>query len=190
MYAYTTNIIPTGFTNTWTISIWAKYKDNTIAFGYSNGNRLSLYESNGCFYLGYNTNFVPFVGSTTHGLLDESNNRLVDESGNTLTNLDTPSGTSYLNAWHNYVVTGNGTTNVLYIDGTRIGSTGTYVSLTGTSLIISGNDNVNASYRMTNPISDFRLYSTVLTASQISDLYSVAASLASNGTLLSSGMNE
>lgn len=76
MYAITTGITPTAFKDSYTISIWAKYKDNSIAYGYSNGNRLSLYEVNGCFYIGMNNNFVPFIASTSSSLVDEGSNKL------------------------------------------------------------------------------------------------------------------
>lgn len=94
-----------------------------------------------------------------------------------------------MNDWHHYVITGNGSKNNFYIDGELVGSSGTYVVLTGTTLIINGYD-TSTLYKIGNPISDFRLYSTVLSQDEIVDLYSTEVSLASNGTLLSSGINE
>lgn len=155
----------TGYANSYTFSYWAKISnmDAKMAFGFGNGNRLNLFPTNSIFC--WNTG-------------DSANNPFQNNGTNV-------SFTSYNNNWHHYAITGDGTTSTLYIDGLKVGTAKTYRPITGTLLIISGWDN-GTSYRWTGGnISDFRLYSTCLSADDIKALYNVSASIDKSGALMS-----
>lgn len=145
------------FANSFTITWWSKIADmNTkMAWGFSDGNRLNLYP-----YSHFNCN----TG-------DGANNPYKDSSGNAV------SFTPYNGDWHHYAMVGNGTDNKLYIDGEYKGKALTYRGITGTQIQISGWDAGN-NYKWTDgDISDFRLYTTALSDSDIKELYEVRNSI-------------
>ena len=155
----TSTIDASGFANSYTFSWWGKYTNYSshMMWGYSNGNRLNLYMSSGNFY--WNTgdgNNNPFsVSAATYG------------DGN----------------WHHFAITGDGTTAKLYIDGIFKANASTYKGITGTSLVFNGWA-TSADYNFNGSLSDFRLYSTPLSADDIKELYQTSASIADNGSIL------
>ena len=157
----------TGFKDSYTISYWAKIANmnGSMAWGFGNGNRLNIFPADGVFHL--NTG---------------------DGYENPIKNGDTSvSFSPYNNAWHHYALTGDGTTANLYIDGSLVGTALKYRSITGTQLYISG-WNTNSEYKWSGgQISDFRIYATALSATDIKELYNAPFAVSNNGVLLIQG---
>ncbi len=150
-----------GCANSYTISYWGKIDDmnGRMAFGFANGNMLNLYPAG---YFCWNTG-------------DGGSNQFKDSSGNSI--LLTP----YNEAWHHYTITGDGATSTLYIDGEKAGIATKYRPITGTHFYISGWSS-STDYKWTNGnLSDFRLYATCLSASDVKALHEVSASVGDNG---------
>lgn len=158
-------LVTSGFANSYTFSWWGKYSNYSghMMWGFSNGNRLNLYMSGGNFY--WNTgdgNSNPFgVSASTYA----DNN------------------------WHHFAVTGDGTTTKLYIDGVFKANAKTYKGITGTTIYMNGWDS-GTSYNFNGQLSDFRLYTTCLSADDVLVLYNVGARVAKNGALLGYEMKE
>ena len=157
-------INPTGFTNSWTFAMWVKANDpdSFMTWGTSNGNRLNLFITSS--YVANNTGDSgenPFQKNGTNISPSLINN----------------------NIWHHIVVTGNGSTNILYIDGNEAARAKTYKPLTGTQYFISGWDTSNTSYRINGSVSDFRLYATALSANDVKSLYQNCATIGPDGTI-------
>lgn len=150
----------TGFTNSFSISWWGKapnYSD-LMYWGFSNGNRLNYYSGLYC-----NTG-------------DESSNPYYKP--NTTTTIDVPS----VNVWHHFVMVGDGSTNKLYMDGELYGVAKTYKGITGSSIVINGWDS-STNYKTNGYISDFRIYSTALSAEDVKELYNTSASIDKSGNI-------
>ena len=138
--------ILSGYANSYTFSWWGKYSSTAtkMMWGYQNGNRLNLYLNSSKFF--WNTG-------------DSNNNPF-----------GSISSADYLNSWHHFVVTGDGTTTKLYIDGQFKANATTYKAITGSDLILNGWNTAN-DYNFNGPLSDFRLYATALSATDILELY-------------------
>jgi len=161
-YVQVPNLYPSGYTNTYTISCWANYGTTGMLFGHQNGNRLNLWMNNNNMY--WNTG-------------DSYNN---------------PFGVdcrTYAGAWHHFVVTGDGTTTKLYIDGEFKANATTFRPLTGTTLILNGWDTSNA-YDFNGSMSDFRLYATTFTADDVAELYRLSGHINKDGSLHVYEVNE
>lgn len=161
------NLFTKGYKDSWTIAYWAKTSvpDGRMAWSF-NGNNLNVIGS--ASVLCMNTG-------------DSGENPFQLNGVNT----PTPNGN-----WHHYAITGDGTQNILYLDGVKAGIAKTYRPITGDTLKISGwakNSDDNDIYLWNGNISDFRLYTTALSEVDVKDLYSVSASITSNGALLVSG---
>lgn len=159
----TTPLITSGYSNSYTFSYWTKISNMSgrMVWGFGNGNRLNVYPTSAGFC--WNTG-------------DGGSNPFQNNG----TNIDF---TPYNGAWHHYAITGDGTTTTLYIDGEKKGTAKTYKAITGTQLYISGWD-TGTSYKWTNGnISDFRIYATCLSESDIKQLYCVPASINKTGIL-------
>ena len=157
-YIKTDNLITTGFENSYSFSWWAKVPNyNNMHWGFANGIRL-----NG-MYTGklWNTG-------------DSSNNPIYQPG--TTTQITVPSA----NIWHHFVMTGDGISCKLYVDGKHYGTAKTYKKISGTTLIINGWD-TGTSYSGQMYISDFRIYCTALSADDIKALYEDSASIDKNG---------
>ena len=164
--AYCTTFNPTGYTNSYSIAFWAVYTNNGMAFAHANGNRLNLWFNSGKIL--WNTG-------------DSANNPF-QNNGTDISN------TPYRDSWHHYVITADGTSNKLYIDGEYVGTAKTFRPLTGTTLVLSGwTTDTSTSYRLNSSISDFRLYSTTLSEDDIKELYNTPISIAKNGSILTQG---
>ncbi len=155
------NFPTSGFGNSYSFAWWGKRNSNSPMFwGFGDGIRL-----NG-MYLGYLWN----TG-------DSANNPLYEIG--TTTRVTVPS----LNTWHHYVMTGNGTKCYVYLDGELWAEAKTYKAINGTSIWINGWNN-NAEYVSNNTdISDFRIYATALSASDVKSLYQNGATIDANGTI-------
>lgn len=158
----------TGMANSYTFSWWQYYNGGgTMPWGFSNGNRLNFYHcSPVCWNTGDGANNPFKNGSTT---LPPANLQ---------------------NAWHHIAVTGDGTTTKLYIDGEYFGNATTYRPITGTQIWISGWDSGTSYTFSGGKLSDFRIYATCLSASDIQQLYNTPISLANNGTLFANELTE
>ena len=97
---------------------------------------------------------------------------------NTTTTISAPS----VNTWHHFVMVGDGSSNKLYMDGELYGVAKTYKGITGNTIVINGWDS-DTSYKTNGYISDFRIYSTALSASDIKELYNISASVDKNGNM-------
>ena len=164
-YTYTT--IPLGsFADNYTFAAWINNPktNESIMFGYADGNRLN-------FEFWNNTDIL----WNTHD--------------GTAAKFGSLNPTNYKNVWHHYVITGDGTTVKLYIDGEFAANCAKYKSITGTQLYFNGHDSTT-SYRYNGSMSDFRMYATCLDATSIKELYNTSASLTNNGRLLSYSFNE
>lgn len=84
----------------------------------------------------------------------------------TTTQITAPSN----NVWHHFVVTGDGSSNKLYIDGVHYGTSKTYRGCSGTSLILNG-WSMASSYNWNGKMCDFRIYNNVLTADEVLQIY-------------------
>ena len=141
-YIKISDIITTGFANSYTFSWWGKVPtySNKMMWGFVNGVRL-----NGIY----------------HGSLwntGDGNGNPIYKPGTT-TEVSAPT----VNVWHHYVMTGNGEKNYLYLDGKLYGESKTYKEISGTIIFINGWD-AGTSYKYTDDfyISDFRIYATCL----------------------------
>ena len=160
-YIKTPTLSTTGCADSYTISYWGKISNTTglMAFGFANGNRLNVYPT-GVFC--WNTG-------------DGSSNPFKDSSGGSINN------SNYNGAWHHYTITGDGTTTTFYIDGEKKGTATTYKPITGTQIIISGWSS-GTEYKWENGyLSDFRLYATCLSESDVKSLHETSASVGKNG---------
>lgn len=160
-------IVFSGFADSYTFSWWGKNSqpDSSMYWGFIDGNRLNLYSTDG--YLFWN------IG-------DSQDNPFNDP-------VTTNKVSSYTDGkWHHYCITGDGASNKLYVDGKIYGIAKTYRKITGTKIHINGwDDGVN--YKINGNISDFRIYATALSESDVLNLYQSSASLDSHGNLMLSG---
>ena len=149
-----------GFSNSFSIAWWGKAPSysSLMYWGFSNGNRLNYYSGIYC-----NTG-------------DGSSNPYYKPG--TTTTISAPS----VNTWHHFVMVGDGSSNKLYMDGELYGVAATYKGITGSTIVINGWDS-STNYKTNGYISDFRIYSTVLSASAVKELYSTAASVDKNGNM-------
>lgn len=160
-------IVFSGFADSYTFSWWGKNSQpgSSMYWGFIDGNRLNLYNTDG--YLFWN------IG-------DSQDNPFNDP-------VTTNKVSSYIDGkWHHYCVTGDGESNKLYVDGKIYGIAKTYRKITGTKIHINGWDD-GANYKINGNISDFRIYATALSESDVLNLYQSSASLDSQGNLMLAG---
>ena len=153
--------------NVYTFSWWGKtseYSNNKMFWGFSNGNRLNLYGTEGVYC--WNTG-------------DSANNKFGTTS---------VAGESD-NNWHHFAVTGDGTTVKLYIDGIFKANAKTFRPITGTTICINGWD-AGTTYKFNGSLSDYRLYTTCLSADNIAELYKVPISIDNTGKVHAIEFNE
>lgn len=144
----------------YTVSVWAKTAafGNCILFGFNLAPRFNFAVMNGVF-----------------GIYDSESGQLVPFG-------EGESASSYVGVWHHYTITGDGTTNKLYIDGELIGSTSKYFAIGSSKLYINGWDN-SISNNYNGLLSDFRIYAIELSAAQIDALCHNRAALDNTGKL-------
>lgn len=91
------------------------------------------------------------------------------------------------NTWHHVVYTFKAGIVTVYLDGVQVGTTnhsgnGKYMTCSSISWHIGGYSS-NAE-KFIGSLSDFRIYATALSATQVAELYNTAVSVANNGTLM------
>lgn len=160
-YIYTNSGLP--IMQRFTFVIWGKgAATRSMLWGYSTGGGLvNLYFYGGYMY--WNTG-------------DGQDNPFLNNNANVSYPTD--------GAWHHYVVTGDGTTATLYIDGVKKGVAKTYKYPTRGNVALSSWAN-DRNYPWLGSLSDFRVYSTALSADDVKELYELGATLANNATLMS-----
>lgn len=143
------NFSVNGFGNSYSFAWWGKRTSNSPMFwGFSDGCRL-------------NGMYVGIYWNTGDG----SSNPIYTPG--TTTTITAPS----VNVWHHYVMTGDGTTCKLYVDGVLYGQAKTYKAISGTSIYINGWDSSTSYCSDNTDISDFRIYATALSAADVLELY-------------------
>lgn len=155
------NFLTSGFSNSYSFAWWGKRDSNNPMFwGFSDGIRL-----NG-MYLGnlWNTG-------------DGSNNPLYKIG--TTTQVSVPS----VNVWHHYVMVGNGSKCYVYLDGELWAEAKTYKAISGTSIYINGWDTGTSYCSNNTDMSDFRIYATALTETQIKELYRTSMNINGDNVL-------
>ena len=152
-----------GMQDSYTFSWWSRNAnmDNRMAWGFANGNNLNLYPASSQF------NWNTGDGANNPFQLDGNNVAFAQYN---------------VGEGHHYVITGDGTPTTLYIDGEKKGTALYYRPITGTQLIISG-WNSSSDYKWNGHLSDFRLYATALSATEVRELYDSSISFLNNGTL-------
>lgn len=141
-----------GFANSFTIAYWEKIENMSgkMAWGFGDGNRLNIYPT----------------GSVICCNTGDSANNPYQNNGTSI------GFSQWNNGWHHFVMTADGTSNKLYVDGELQGISKTYKGITGTKLYISGWASNTTNYRWTGGLlSDFRIYATPLSAEDILALY-------------------
>lgn len=155
------NFPTSGFGNSYSFAWWGKRSSNSPMFwGFSDGIRL-------------NGMYVGYLWNTGDG----SNNPIYVPG--TTTTITAPS----VNVWHHYVMTGDGTTCKLYVDGVLYGQAKTYKAISGTSIWINGWDSSTSYCSDNTDMSDFRIYATALSASDVKSLYQNCATIDPDGTI-------
>ncbi len=158
---HVSNLSTTGFSTTYSFVWWGKINSwsSKMFWGFSDGTRLNLY--NGIYW------------NTGDGASDP-----IYKPGTT-TIITTPS----VNVWHHYAMTCDGSACLLYVDGELYGQAKSVKSVTGTDLYFNGWDS-GGSYTSTDmSMSDFRMYSTELSAEDILELYQTSASIDKVGNI-------
>ena len=161
-HIYIPNLNVSGFPDSYSISWWGNVSSYSgkMMWGFTDGCRL-----NGIY------------NGTLWNTGDGSNNPLYKPG--TTTQVSAPT----VNEWHHFVMTGNGSTCKVYKDGELWGQAKTYKSLSGTAIYMNGwADSTNYSLANTK-LSDFRIYSTELSAAAIKELYNTSMSIDSNGNV-------
>lgn len=155
------NFPTSGFGNSYSFVWWGKRSSNGPMFwGFSDGIRLNGMYAGTLWNTGDSSSNPIYVPGTT-------------------TTITAPS----VNVWHHYVMTGDGTTCKLYVDGVLYGQAKTYKAISGTSIYINGWDS-SISYCSDNTnISDFRIYATALSADDVKSLYQNCATIDPDGTI-------
>lgn len=157
-----------GMTGSYSFSWWGKtpsWDVGLMYWGFVNGNRLN-------YYSGYYWN----TG-------DGSDNPFYSSGTTVITRPST-------NAWHHYIITGDGSKTRLYVDGNLYGTAKTNKNITGTQIYIHGWDS-SASYKNAGDrMSDFRIYATPLSAEDVKELYNTSTVICDNGTVMAYSLEE
>lgn len=146
-----TGLSTSGFGNSYSISWIAKasnFSSSPMMWGFADGIRLNGIHSG----IYWNTG-------------DGSNNPLYQPG--TTTAPAYPTG----GVWHYFVMVGDGTSCLVYLDGILWAQAKTYKAISGTTIYINGWDS-STSYCFSDLlVSDFRIYATALSADDIKELY-------------------
>lgn len=93
-----------------------------------------------------------------------------------------------INVWYMVTLVNDGTNELYYVNGELVKTITRKSMPSGNYFIGSWRDSTSQNYK--GFISDFRIYKTALTGTQILELYNTAASLANNGTLFANEFTE
>lgn len=152
-----------GFGNSYSIAWWGKTNSfsGLMQWGFSDGIRLNGIFNGNLWNTGDSANNPLYVPGTT-------------------TQVSVPT----TNEWHHFVMVGDGSTSKVYKDGELWGQAKTYKAISGTSIYFNGWDS-STSYSNNNgySMSDFRIYATALSASDVKSLYQNSAYIDSSGNV-------
>lgn len=160
------SVFDTSQLTNFTVSIWAKAQVLTgkILFGFDSGNRFNFSTIGGEF-----------------GIYDAENSKQVSFG---------VSVSQYVGQWHLYTITGDGTTEKLYIDGVLAGSITTgYINFGSSRLYINGWDN-STLYNFDGLMSDIRIYATTFSADEVDRLYHQKATIDNSGCVYAASFVE
>ena len=135
--------------------------NNKIFFGFDSGPRFNFSTVNGVF-----------------GIYDVENGKQIAFGEGIAVS-------EYISGWHQYVITGDGAVEKLYIDGEYMGDAAGYVKFGLNKFFINGWD-ATALNNFNGLMSDFRIYATAFTAEQIRDMYHQKAAIDNNGRIYGS----
>lgn len=157
--------------NNYTFAWWGWWPNSTAAimfWGYTNGNRYNMYRSSSKLY-----------------------NNTSDGSQNPFYTTGTTVAPAVgLGTWAHYAITGDGTSNKLYVNGSLYATAKTFKAITGTKITMPGWDTGKSYKGAGTEISDFRIYSTTLSAEDVRQLYEVSAKIDDSGNLHSYEFDE
>ena len=152
-----------GFGNSYSIAWWGKTNkfSGLMQWGFSDGIRLNGIFNGNLWNTGDSANNPLYIPGTTTQVIAPTTNE-----------------------WHHFVMTGDGTTCKVYKDGELWGQAKTYKAISGTSIYFNGWDS-GTSYSNNNgySMSDFRIYATALSASDVKSLYQNSAYIDSSGNV-------
>lgn len=162
-YIQIPNLTTTGFSNSYSFAWWGKVPTYTgkMMWGFSDGMRLNGIFNGNLWNTGDGANNPLYVPGTT-------------------TQVTVPT----VDVWHHWVMTGDGTTCKVYQDGVLWATAKTYKSISGTTIYMNGWDTSTGYTYSEYQMSDFRIYATALSDTQVAELYNTAVSVANNGTLM------
>jgi hypothetical protein len=143
-----------------TVSIWAKAANmsNKVLFGFDTDPKFNFSTIGGVF-----------------GIYDVENNTQIPFG-------DGVDVSTYVSEWHQYTITGDGTTEKLYIDGEFVGNASKYIAFGLSKLYVNGWD-ATTSYNFNGLLSDIRIYATTFTADAVKSLYSTRLAVDNTGKL-------
>lgn len=155
-------------TETKTISCWLKTPWTYVSGAY----QLAIHDKNTGLAIGWSgSNMITYVGSGNGGLGSYLNTSSIWEA----------------NKWMHVVIVKTGsTTRDIYINGVKQSPSGANYWGGDQNTLNIGNRHISGSYAayFNGQLSDFRAYSTALSAEQVAELYNTAVSVANNGTLM------
>ena len=163
------NLTTTGFNNSYTFSWWGKINtfSGKMFWGFADGIRLNGIYNGNLWNTGNGTNNPLYKPGTTSQVTPPS-----------------------VNAWHHFVMVGNGTTCLVYLDGKLWGQAKACTAISGTKIYMNGWDSGGLYTTDDMSISDFRIYCTALSAQDIKLLYEVKASGDRNNNFYSGNFQE
>ena len=157
---YNTN----GFKDSYSISLWLKYNSTQT----NSAPEIFGIPAYACLYIS---------GNLIYWNTNDGTNNPFKNNGSTL------SITPYVNNWHHFVITGNGTNVILYIDGVKAGRATTYKHFGGNKIVLSDKDNTRNTYSFIGLVSDFRIYATALSAEDVKSFYNNSAYIDNQGNI-------
>jgi hypothetical protein len=140
-----------------TVSVWFKGStlSDKVLYGFDSGSKFNLAGAGGVFCIKDEANDATRVFGEGISVADYADN-----------------------AWHQFVVTGDGSVEKLYIDGEFKGNASAYVAFGLSKMLVNGTGSGN---RPNGLMSDFRIYSKALTADEINALYHQKAAIDNTG---------
>jgi len=146
------NFPTSGFGDSYTFAWWGKVSSTSpMQWGFKDGIRLNGMYQGKLWNTGDSSNNPLYIPGTT-------------------TQVTAPT----TGVWHHYVMTGDGNTCKVYLDGALWGQAKTYKSISGTTIYINGWDNTTTYASSNFSISDFRIYCTPLLDKDIKLLYNTS----------------